>query len=628
MKLIWNYVKVYIRLVMLGMGIKLLGTLGELSLPYILEHIIDDIVPLGRTSFVIIWGFLMIFMAVVTMVLNISANRVAAHVSRDCIYEIRRDLFVHTANLNGAKFDEVGLPSLTSRMTSDSYNIQNFIMRMQTLGVRGPIMLIGGIVITLTMDWRLAMVLIIAIPILMAGVMGVTLKGTPMFDKVQDALDAVVRVMRENITGIRVVKALSREEFEKKRYQRENENLTRKDLRANAIMAIPGPFMQLCLNIGLTMVVIFGARLVNSGLTKPGVILAFLTYFNLILMAVMGLNRIFVMYSKAAASADRIMSVLEQETDLPVLQIPPAEQEKTQAHGQAQDVPAGPVSEQGGKYKIVFDHVSFSYGDPAGTDSQERKTGRGARPTDSLSDKAMQSEHIRKFGDGQREKCLSDINFRIEPGKSLGIIGATGAGKTSIINLLMRFYDADEGTILVDGRDVRSYEKDELHRKFGVVFQNDIIFADTIGENISFGRKLEEEDIVRAAQAASADDFIRQKKDGYQYEAAIKGANLSGGQKQRILIARALAAKPEILVLDDASSALDYTTDASVRKAIRESYKESTLIMIAQRISSVMSLDHIMVLEDGRILDYGTHDELMGRCDTYREIYQSQMGNA
>jgi len=651
MKLIWKYVKQYINLVALGMGIKLLGTLGELSLPYILEHIIDNIVPLGKTSLVIIWGLLMILMAVVTMVFNIKANRVAAGVSRDCIYEVRRDLFVHTANLNGAKFDEVGLPSLTSRMTSDSYNVQNFIMRMQTLGVRGPIMLVGGIVITLSMDWRLAMVLIIAIPILMAGVMGVTVKGTPLFDKVQDALDSVVRVMRENITGIRVVKALSREEYEKKRYGAANESLTRKDLQANIIMAIPGPFMQLCLNIGLTMVVIFGARLVNSGMTKPGVILAFLTYFNLILMAVMGLNRIFVMYSKAAASADRIAAVLEQETDLPVMKAPESDDTTGKTRLQTQDL----------QDKIVFDHVSFSYNNPEDTDSPDipdvlavsgkpavqdtlAVPGKPAAPGNQslqanqpVPDKQSTpgtenpqrpaAEHVRKFGGGKREKCLSDISFRLKPGESLGIIGATGAGKTSIINLLMRFYDADEGTIYVDGRDVRTYDKDELHRKFGVVFQNDIIFADTIGENISFGRNLSEDDIVSAARAANADDFIRQKKDGYQHEAAIKGANLSGGQKQRILIARALAAKPEILVLDDASSALDYRTDASVRKAIRENYKESTLIMIAQRISSVMSMDHIMVLEDGKILDYGKHDELMERCGTYNEIYQSQMGN-
>ena len=593
MKLIWKYMREHLRRISVGMSIKLLGTLGELSLPYILEHIIDRVVPLGQIRLVVYWGILMIIMSVLTRFFNVTANRMAVAVSKDSIFKLRHDLFEKTANLSGSRFDAFGLPSLTSRMTSDSYNVQNFMTRMQTMGVRGPIMLIGGLILTLAMDVRLAMIMVVTVPILMAGVMAVSIKGTPLYDKVQQALDDVVRIMRENITGIRVVKALSREQYEIRRYAEANEEFTKKDIHASAIMAIPGPFMQLCLNVGLTIVIIVGARLVNAGVTRPGVILAFLTYFNLILMAVMGLNRIFIMYSKAAASADRIALVLADEPDMPVMPL-----KETEGH-----------TETGSK--IVFDHVSFTY------DRQGRYTLAPASADARADD----------FAGGKREKCLEDISFTVEKGGTLGIIGATGSGKTSIISLLMRFYDADEGRILIDGRDVRSYEKDDLHKKFGVVFQNDTIFADTLENNIDFGRGLGEEAIQKAIQAAGARNFIEEKEGGLQHKAEIKGANLSGGQRQRLLIARAIAADPEILILDDASSALDYRTDANVRKAIAREYPDVTMIMIAQRISSVRGLDHIIVMEDGKMAAYGTHEELMKSCAEYREIAVSQMGD-
>ena len=636
MKLILKYIKPYLNIVALGMGIKLLGTIGELSLPYILEHIMDRVVPTGELLRVILWGLLMILMAVLTRTFNVYANRTAARASREAIYDLRKDLFAHTANLNGTVFDSFGLPSLTSRMTSDSYNVQNFIVRMQTLGVRGPIMLIGGTIITLIMDWRLAMILIISIPILMAGVFTVSVKGTPLYDRVQTALDEVVRIMRENISGIRVVKALSREHYEEGRFAGANEDFTKKDIHANAVMALPGPFMQLCLNTGLTVVIIVGARLVNAGITQPGVILAFLTYFNLILMAVMGLNRIFVMYSKAAASADRIALVLDTATDLPVMDESAGETASAvmqDAGGAGAEPAAVQTKDFAGDYEIVFDHVTFTYDvsstitGAAGDFAAAAPRGSAKEVSAGTSAGSAGDSDVMKFGGGVRRKCLEDISFRIRKGESLGIIGATGAGKTTVINLLMRFYDADEGSVYVAGKDVRTYDKDDLHRKFGVVFQNDIIFADTLEENIRFGRRISDEDVKLGAVTANADGFIEQKEGGYKHMAAIKGANLSGGQKQRMLIARAVAGRPEILVLDDASSALDYRTDAMVRKAIRENYGNTTMVMIAQRISSVMNLDHILVLEDGRMLDYGKHGELMERCNTYREIYESQMGD-
>ena len=398
-------------------------------------------------------------------------------------------------------------------------------------------------------------------------------------------MDDIVRIMRENITGIRVVKALSREKHETERFGEANSETARRDIKAGMIMAMPGPLVTLFLNVGLTLVVLIGARRVNDGLTEPGVILAFLTYFNMILMGVMGLNRIFMMLSRANASARRIAGVVETEEVLTPVR----------------DEDAAHTDRKG---FIIFDHVTFSY--------------------DSAAEEAKDS-HLSFAGDS-RQKCLEDIDFTIPRGGSLGIIGATGAGKTSIINLLMRFYDPQEGHVFVDGRDVRTYDADELHRRFGVVFQNDVIFADTIRENVTFGRDVPEDRLQQAAEHAMAREFVEAYDDAYDHQAVIHGANFSGGQKQRLLIARALAAHPEILILDDSSSALDYRTDAELRRAIREHHGEATTIVIAQRVSSIMSLDQVIVLDEGKIIGKGTHEELLRTCRVYREIYETQMG--
>ncbi|MCD7955461.1 MAG: ABC transporter ATP-binding protein/permease [Lachnospiraceae bacterium] len=569
MNLIIRYMKPHAKRIAGSMTLKLFGTLSELLIPYILEYMIDQIVPLGDVSRVLLWGVLMVAVAVICRSLNVAANRHAVAVAADSISTLRHDMFQKTMNLSGSQFDAFGLPTLTSRMTSDSYNVQDFMVSVQAMGIRSPITLIGGIVITMIMDPVLSGILCVLVPILGVVIYLVTRHGIPLYDKVQTSLDRVIRVMRENITGIRVVKALSKESYERNRFGEANSQLTNDDIRASITMATPGPLMQLTLNIGLTLVVIVGARRVNNGLIQPGVILAFLTYFNMILQSVMGLNRIFMMASKAIASADRIDLILQVQDDQPVLSVE-GHEIQTNAH-------------------IVFDHVSFSY----------HKTG---------------------------EQCLSDIDLSLKQGESLGIIGATGSGKTSIINLLMRFYDCDRGGIYIHGKDVRTYGKDELREMFGVVFQNDTIFNDTLFENISFGRHLSDFQVRRAARAANISDFIDGLDEAYQYKADIKGANLSGGQKQRTLIARAIADHPQILILDDSSSALDYKTDAALRKAIQSDYSESTMIMIAQRVSSIMALDHILVLENGEMIGYGTHEELLKSCPVYLDIYQSQMG--
>ncbi|MBR3642578.1 MAG: ABC transporter ATP-binding protein, partial [Parasporobacterium sp.] len=520
MKFIFSYMSRYKAAIFLAIFIKLIGTMSELLLPYILEHMIDKVVPSGDMPSVIRWGLLMFGAAVMCWIFNVTANRKTIDNAHKVSYDVRQDLFEKTANLSGSQFDAIGLPSLISRMTSDSYNVQSAAQQFQSICVRAPMMLLGGIIMTTSMDLHLALILIIMLPFLIAIVLGISAKGILMFAVIQQKLDTVVRVMRENITGIRVVKALSKTEYEKRRFSGANQEMMDSDIKANTIMALPGPLMQLFLNSGLALVIYIGAKRVDAGLMQPGVILAFLTYFNMIAMGVFGLNRIFMTMSRASASANRISSVMKSVTDQNILD---PEEALT---------PGGPEF-------IRFEHVDFSYGE------------------DSLDNSGF-------VGD-ERQKALSDISFSLNRGESLGIIGPTGCGKTTIINLLMRFYDAQKGGIFVDGRDVRTYDKDALHKKFGVVFQNDMVFMDSLRENINFGRGLSDEAILQAAADAQADEYIKGLDDGLDHMATIKGANLSGGQKQRLLVARALAGSPEILILDDSSSALDYRTDAAMR---------------------------------------------------------------
>lgn len=494
MKLILRYMKQVKWRILFGMFIKFLGTMTELMVPYVMEHLIDNVAPNKEMGAILLWGAIMLLLVFVTRLLNVTANRRAVRTAQHCTYDLRQELFFRTLCLSGNQVDQIGLPSLISRMTSDSYNVQNFIRMFQTMGIRGPIILLGGICVTLTMDVGLASILCILAPIMIVLVSWISMKGVPLYNKVQQRMDEIVRVMREGITGIRVVKALSKEQHEKDRFAAANDEMTRQDRRAGIVMALPGPLLTMALNIGLVIVVVVGANRVNAGLTKPGVILAFLTYFNMILNGVMGVTRIFLQMSKANASANRIDEVLQCGEDLPVL--PEAEGEKSAREGM-----------------IVFDHVSFAYGAAEQPVNEERRM------------------------------AVRDITLSVQKGGSLGIIGATGSGKTTLINLLMRFYDVTSGHIYVNGKDIRTYDRNELRRMFGVVFQNDMIFADTLEENIAFGRTADPEEMRRALRDAQA-AFVDEYEDGLQHEAAIRGSNFSGGQRQRLLISRALAKKP------------------------------------------------------------------------------------
>ncbi len=574
MNLIMKYLKPYYGRMLFGLLVKVLGTVAELFMPWILAHILDNVIPevklSGNLNAVLFWGGMMLLMAVLARTFNVYANRKAAEVSKNATYILRNDLFEKILHLSGKQTDKFGIPSMISRMTSDTYNIHHAMNMMQRMGVRAPMIIVGGLFITATLDGALTLVLAGTLPFVVAVVVVVSKKGIPLYGKVQDAIDVMVRTLREDVAGIRVIKALSKTEYEKKRFEEANVEVSNRELKATGVMAASGPLVNFCLNAGLTMVVIVGAYRVNSGLMQAGKIVAFLTYFTMILNAVLAINRIFVMFSKASASAVRIRRVLDAENDLVL-----AEMEKEE-----------------NSMRLEFKDVSFSY------------------------------------QDDKEKLCLEHVSFSLKPGENLGIIGATGSGKTTLLSLLMRFYDVTEGEILIDGKNIKSYPLQELRKKFGVAFQSDVVFHDTVRENIDFGRNLNEAQITEAAKQACAYEFIMEKEGGFDHVAAIKGADFSGGQKQRLLVARALAGDSEFLLLDDASSALDYRTDAFIRKQIREKKAGTTTVSIAQRVSSVMQSDLILVLEDGQVIGQGTHEELLLSCETYREIYKSQMGGA
>lgn len=559
------YLKPYYLRMVIGFIIKFIGTIMDLCLPWILAYMIDTVIPGKNKTPIFYWGFIMIICSILAVSFNIIANRMASRVARDVTENIRHDLFAKIMYLSNAQIDQFTKPSLISRLTTDTYNIHQVIGRVQRLGVRAPILVIGGIIVTLTLDPVLTLVLVSVMPIVTFITVFVSKKSIPMYTALQQSFDVFVRLVREDVAGIRVIKALSKTDYEKEKYDRINKEVVQKEKKAGITMASVNPSMNFFLNFGLVMVIIVGAYRVNAGVSDVGKILAFLSYFTIILNAMMNISKMFVIISKGIASADRVMEVIDTPEDLLLEICEKIEQDESM---------------------IAFRNVSFSY--------------------------------------NKVENNVENINFIIQKGETLGIIGSTGAGKSTIAQLMLRYYDVDQGAIFVQGKNVKEIPLPELRRKFGVVFQNDSLFEMSIYENIDMGRNLSEEDVQRATIHAKASEFIQEK--GYDASINIRGANLSGGQKQRVLIARALANHPKILILDDSSSALDYRTDANLRKELVDHYEETTKVIIAQRISSIMHADHIIVLEDGKIIGQGAHDELWEKCDVYREIGMSQMG--
>jgi len=588
-QIVLKYLQPYFGRMGVGFLVKFVGTIMDLCIPYILAHIIDSVIPMENRRLILLWGLLMIVCSICAVSFNIIANRMASRVASDATERIRHDLFSKTMYLSNAQTDSFTKPSLISRMTSDTYNVHQMLGRVQRLGVRAPILLIGGIFVTFTLDAAMACVLLATLPVLGFITVYVSRRSIPMYAGLQEANDRFVRMVREDIAGMRVIRALSKSDYETEKFRSINKDVVERERKNGMVMAVINPSMNILLNLGLVGVILVGAYRVNAGTSDVGKILAFTTYFTIILNAMLSISKMFTVLSKAIASGNRIWQVLECGDDMKV----------------AEDIYMEPGD--GADAEIAFEHVTFSY----------IKSKKGIDGTaGSASETAVNQESAN----------IRDLSFHIKKGETLGIIGEIGSGKSTVINLMMRMYDVDQGCVRIAGRDVRSYRPEELKKKFGVVFQNDTIFEDTIAGNVSLGRDMTEEQIQEALLYARASEFVESRSDKAGEALNIKGANLSGGQKQRVLIARALAAKPEILILDDSSSALDYRTDAQLRRGIKEHFQGTTLVIVAQRVSSIRGADHILVLQDGEPIGYGTHEELMKGCEVYAEISRTQTG--
>ena len=559
-----------------GLIIKAVGTVMDLFLPWILSYIIDDIIPTESIKMTVFWGCIMIVCSFIAWSGNIIANRMASRVAGDCTRALRHDLFEKISYLDASTVDKLTISSLESRITSDTYNVHAMVGMIQRLGVRAPILVIGGLVVSLMLDARLTLILALTMPFIALSVFIISGRGVKLYRKLQNAVDDIVSVVRENATGVRVIKALCKTEYEKKRFDGVNTKAIDIERKAGTIMSLTNPLITFFLNAGLCAVIAAGAYWVDGGVSTNGKIVAFMSYFTIISNATISISRIFTSSSKGIACMDRIDKVLCQEPSLWLDEYADNSNFPDEEASASTAVPP----------HIEFRNVTFAY---------------------------------------DNKKVLDDISFTINHGETLGIIGATGSGKSTIISLLMRMYDVDSGEILIDGVNIKKIPSKKLRERFGAVFQNDFLFADTIYENVSFGRDLSKDVVDDALVKAQASSFVGAYDDKTEHMLDIKGANLSGGQKQRLLIARAIAASPEILILDDSSSALDYKTDAELRRVIRTSMKNTTSIIIAQRISAVMNADKILVLEGGCCIGLGKHDELMEKCDVYRETAEVQM---
>ena len=560
-----GYLKPYGLRVACGVSIKFVAAVLELVLPLLLAHVIDDLVPLGDMGPIWRTGAVMAAVAFGAIGCNITANRMAAWVSMEMTRNLRRDLYERTVHLSCAQMDRFSVSSLVSRLTNDTYNVHQMVDKVQRGGIRAPMLVLGGLTLTFLLEPVLALVQLSVCAATFFTIYQVTRRGIPRYAAAQTAVDTVVRIIRENASGVRVIKALGCQGRERRRFDGANAAARDRESGAGVVMAAANPTTDFLLNVGLILVVLVGAMRVQQGRMASGQIVAFLSYFTLIQTATLGVSKTFLRISKGAASARRIEQVLCAPMDQPVIS-----------------------SEAESSAELGMQDVSFSY--------------LGV------------------------EQDLSGASFAIRRGQTLGILGPTGSGKTTLVSLLLRLYDADGGTVWVGGADVRSRQRRELSDRFGVVFQNDTLLAGTVYENISFLRDLPREDVERAARTAQAWEFITGMPGGLDAGVELRGANLSGGQRQRLLVARALAGRPPVLVLDSADSALDYRTAAALHAAVRREFPDITLVVISERIASLRQADHILVLEEGRITHQGSHEELMKRCPRYGRMAQLQMG--
>ncbi|MBQ6509088.1 MAG: ABC transporter ATP-binding protein [Flexilinea sp.] len=566
MRKLLSYLKLYRKEAILGPLFKLLEASFELLIPLVVANIIDAGIAGGDSGIIIRGAVLMAALGLIGMLFAITAQFFSAKAAVGLAATVRHELFFHIQSLSYSKAQTVGTSTLLTRITSDVNQVQTGLNLALRLLLRSPFIVFGAMIMAFTVNVRAALIFVVTIPVLAAVVFGIMRLTTPLYKKVQSGLDGLLGMTRQNLTGVRVIRAFNNEEAELSAFETKNESLTQMQQHVGRISALMNPLTYVIVNSATAALIWYGALRVDIGELTQGQVVALVNYMAQILVELIKFANLIVTISKAIASADRIQSILEIEAGDEVLQ----------------------DSRPEGDARIEFDHVSLTYPNAAA-------------------------------------ESLYDISFSVGKGQTLGIIGGTGSGKSSVINLIPRFFDATEGTVRVDGQDVRAYRPEDLRNKIGLVPQKAILFKGTIRSNLQTAdANADEGTMWEALRIAQAEDFVRGKSGGLDAEVAQEGRNFSGGQRQRLTIARALTRKPEILILDDSASALDYMTDARLRRAIRAADPSMTVVIVSQRTASVRFADRIVVLDDGRICGQGTHDELMMNCPVYREIYESQ----
>lgn len=584
MKNLGVYIKEYRKECVLGPLFKLLEACFDLIVPIVMASIIDNGIAGSDRGYVFRFGGVLVLLAMVGLTCSITAQYFAAKAAVGFAANVRHALFEHIQSLSFTEMDTVGTSTLITRMTSDINQMQSGVNMALRLFLRSPFIVFGAAIMAFTIDVKAALIFAVVIPLLAIVVYGIMFISMPLYKKVQAGLDNVLGRTRQNLTGVRVIRAFNKEDNEKENFNSENEELTRLQMVVGRISALTNPVTYIMINIALVVLLWVGGVRINIGSLTQGQVIALINYMSQILVELIKLANLIVLSTKAIACADRVSSVFDMESSL---------ENYNGVGNTALDTATG---EDGAEcnnsdfrgVSVHFNHVSMKYA-------------------------------------GASEESLTDIDFEAEPGATIGVIGGTGSGKSSLVNLIPRFYDAASGEVLVDGRDVRKYDLTQLREKIGIVLQKAVLFHGTIRENICWGNNdATDEEIMEAIKSAQALEVVEGKEGGLDYEIEQGGRNLSGGQRQRLTIARALVRKPSVLILDDSASALDFATDARLRKSLKELDYNPTVFIVSQRTSSIQHADMILVLDDGKLVGKGTQEELIKNCEVYNEIYMSQ----